>query len=75
MVYTQNIRVEMSSPYAALDEGHAPHSLADSGYHLSEVEGYLADIRANLLLFEETQDICMGLRDILDSYILDDCRR
>ena len=37
------------------------------------MEGYLADIRANLVLFEETQDICMGLSDILDSYILDEC--
>ncbi len=63
----------MSSQSAAVDEGHVPYSLAGSGYHLSDVEGYLADIRANLVLFEETQDIWMGLRDILDSYILDEC--
>ena len=56
----------MSSQSAAADEGYVPHSLVGSGYHLSEVEGYLADIRANVLLFEETQDIWMGLRDILD---------
>ena len=63
----------MSSQSAAIDEGHVPHSLAGSGYHLSDVEGYLADIRANLVLFEETQEIWMSLRDILDSYILEEC--
>ena len=63
----------MSSQSAAVDEGHVPHLLPDVKYHLSDVEGYLADIRANLLLFEETQEIWMSLRDILDSYFSDEC--
>lgn len=61
VVYTENVRANMSSPSASVHEGHAPLSDAPN------VERYLADIRANLLLFEETHDICMGLRDILDS--------
>ena len=33
------------------------------------LERCLADIRANLILFEELQDIYRGLCDVLDSYM------
>ena len=67
VVDTKNIRVKMSSHSVAVHEGHVPHASPDIQEALSNIEHYLADIRANLLLFEETHDICMGLRDILDS--------
>ena len=68
VVDTKNIRLKMSSHIVTVHEGHVPHSSRELGYELSNVERYLADIRANLILFEETHDICMGLRDILESY-------
>jgi hypothetical protein len=54
---------EMSSYSAALYADHVSEEAPDVEF----MEHCLADIRANLLLFAETHDICAGLLDILDS--------
>jgi len=59
----KQIRVNM------LSQGTAPYDGPDIQEALPNMEHYLADIRANLLLFEETHEICLGLLDILDSYV------
>ena len=69
VVAINRIRVKMSSQSAAPHDGHAPHASPDIQEALANMEHCLADIRANLLLFEETREICVGLLDILDSYI------
>ena len=70
VVDTKNIRLKMSSHHTALHEEHIPQSSPAIQQLLPVLERHLADIRANLRLFEETHDICLGLRDILDSYSL-----
>ena len=53
----------MSSYNAVSCERHVSEEAPDVEF----MEHCLADIRANLLLFAETHEICAGLLDILDS--------
>ena len=54
---------EMSSYNAVPCERHVSEEAPDVEF----MEYCLADIRANLLMFAETHEICVGLLDILDS--------
>ncbi len=56
---------EMSSHIAVPCERH----VSDEAPDVEFMEYCLADIRANLLMFAETHEICVGLLDILDSCV------